>query len=209
MHMNFTDLSVDSVYIGNFEFSPDFPAILWGDVGGNASFSGLGRQADIDFKLENSDTLVIDKMTLLMPVALDTNIGKLSGALRSQSNGAVISLSSGCRSGGFNFTTTMFDDLFQQIGMTAPEISGRGVCEAGGMIDVNLAGQSDALELTISGQVHSNQDWNAPSFTLTAVVEPPRGRFFADNVKQLFLTAGLSPVGRGYSLPLQTGRVGN
>lgn len=208
-HMSFTDLSVDGVYMGSLEFSPDFPEVLWGEVAGSVNFSGLDRQAEISFELDNTENLIIDHMTLLAPVTLETNVGQLSGVLRARSNGSVISLSRGCLSGDFDLVTTVFDNLFEQMSIPVLSISGQGVCGSNGMINVNLEGKSNALVLAISGEIDSDQNWSDPALALTAFVEPPEGGVFASDLEQLFLSAGLSRVGRRYRLLLETGKDGN
>ena len=207
--MGFSDLSAGGVYIGDVEFSPTISAILFGDIVGNIKFSGLQRQGDFGFSFDGNDVLSFEELHLLTPIALQTRIGNSEGLLRLHSEKADISLTNGCYFGTFTLTTTALDDLFRLANIPAPEISGQGVCRIGGMIDVNLKGQTQELSLEVSGNVASNQDWSKPVVGLAAVIEPPAGRTFAANIKQLFETAGLSPAGRGYRLSLTSGAAGN
>lgn len=207
--MNFEDLTTAGYYVGNVTYKPELTSMLIGDLAGEIEFSNKEQHGRFAFKHTSHDTLSLTGVTALVLLNTNTALGPISGAMRFNSDSAVISMQTGCRSGVFSITTNAFDQIFERFAIEPFLIEGNAVCNQTGIISIEMSGNSNDMSLMIEGNVASNQNWNNPNFDLNTFIQPVPGKTFSPQMIQLLQASGLSVTEQGYSLALSLGSARN
>lgn len=139
------------------------------------------------------------QLQVVHEVSANTAFSVLSGALSLRSSNAVISLETGCRSGVFQLQSNLLDPVLSSFGLSPSPLSGTATCRDNGLLFVELAADTEALGVMVSGRVATRQSWARPDVRLTFFLTPKSDAGFSAPLISRLESAGLERSGRGFS----------
>lgn len=147
----------------------------------------------------NGETIAFEDLSVIYDVRSSSAFGVLSGVLRLRSENAVISMTDGCASGQFQLTSDLFANSLAEYGVEQPPLAGQAECAGNGMLVMELASQSDIIEIKVMGRLDTKQTWDNPKIAIGYTLTAPSGKSLPAPVHSLFDARGLQNSGSGYS----------
>lgn len=204
--MEFSDFSIAGRYVGDVSFTPEIVPLLAGDFGGTLIFSGAGRQGQLIFEFDGArQQVTVQNLVVTTPVTIQTVFGPLSGLAQIRTDESEISLVNGCQSGTFALSSTLFDNIFERAGLRAPPLKGQAVCQANGMLRIDMETSTDDIIIFVKAVANSVQDWSVPQVNMVAEIKPDIGKHLPNRLTLMLDAAGLPQEDGTYRLLLPLG----